>query len=111
VNKVANTKPRAANFCKGGRGVYVPLRISGGTRLKIYEALAMECQVISTTAGAEGLPLQDGKGILLADMPEKFAATCAFVENECELTSVSAPRVEARTALHHTSMQVRTWRQ
>lgn len=52
----------------------VPLRVGGGTRLKIYEALAMECPVISTRIGAEGLPLQDGSEILLADTRESFAA-------------------------------------
>jgi polysaccharide biosynthesis protein PslH len=51
----------------------VPLRIGGGTRLKIYEALGMECPVVSTSIGAEGLPLENGTEILLADDPEDFA--------------------------------------
>jgi sugar transferase (PEP-CTERM/EpsH1 system associated) len=52
----------------------VPLRIGGGTRLKIYEAMAMEKAIVSTSVGAEGLPLRDGKEIFLADTPEEFAA-------------------------------------
>ena len=52
----------------------VPLRIGGGTRLKIYEAMAMEKPVVSTTIGAEGLPVNDGEEIVLADTPESFAA-------------------------------------
>lgn len=51
----------------------VPLRIGGGTRLKIYEAMAMEKPIVSTSVGAEGLPVVDGKEILLADTPESFA--------------------------------------
>jgi sugar transferase (PEP-CTERM/EpsH1 system associated) len=51
----------------------VPLRIGGGTRLKIYEALAMGKAIVSTTVGAEGLPLEDGKHLVLADTPEAFA--------------------------------------
>ena len=51
----------------------VPLRIGGGTRLKILEALAMEKAVVSTTIGCEGLQLTQGKDILVADEPEKFA--------------------------------------
>jgi polysaccharide biosynthesis protein PslH len=51
----------------------VPLRIGGGTRLKIYEAMAMEKPVVSTTIGAEGLPVKDGEEIVLADTPESFA--------------------------------------
>jgi sugar transferase (PEP-CTERM/EpsH1 system associated) len=52
----------------------VPLRIGGGTRLKIYEAMAMEKAIVSTSVGAEGLPVTDGKEIFLADTPEEFAA-------------------------------------
>jgi len=51
----------------------VPLRIGGGTRLKIYEALAMGKAVVSTTIGAEGLPLEEGAHILRADDPDTFA--------------------------------------
>jgi len=52
----------------------VPLRVGGGTRLKIFEAMAMEKAVVSTHVGAEGLPVTDGKEILLADDPPAFAA-------------------------------------
>lgn len=51
----------------------VPLRIGGGTRLKILEALAMGRAVVSTSIGAEGLELVDGKHIILADEPLSFA--------------------------------------
>jgi polysaccharide biosynthesis protein PslH len=51
----------------------VPLRIGGGTRLKIFEALAMEKPVISTSVGAEGLPITNGVDLLLADEPVQFA--------------------------------------
>ena len=53
----------------------VPLRIGGGTRLKIYEAMAMEKAIVSTTVGAEGLPVSDGKELRIADTPERFAAS------------------------------------
>jgi sugar transferase (PEP-CTERM/EpsH1 system associated) len=52
----------------------VPLRIGGGTRLKIYEGMAMEKAIVSTSVGAEGLPVTDGKEIIIADTPEDFAA-------------------------------------
>lgn len=51
----------------------VPLRVGGGTRLKIYEAMAMRKPVISTGIGAEGLPVRNGQEILIADDPEAFA--------------------------------------
>ena len=51
----------------------VPLRIGGGTRLKILEGLAMGKAVVSTTTGAEGLPLVPGTHLLQADDPLEFA--------------------------------------
>ena len=51
----------------------VPLRVGGGTRLKIFEALAMAKPVVSTTIGAEGLPVTSGKDIAIADEPASFA--------------------------------------
>ena len=55
----------------------VPIRVGGGTRLKIYEAMAMGKPVVSTTVGAEGLPVRDGEHVLLRDTPESFAAAVA----------------------------------
>ena len=51
----------------------VPLRVGGGTRLKIFEALAMGKAVVSTTVGAEGLPLVPGRHFVQADEPAEFA--------------------------------------
>lgn len=51
----------------------VPLRVGGGTRLKIFEALAMGKAVVSTSVGAEGLPLIPGEHFLQADDPAEFA--------------------------------------
>jgi glycosyltransferase involved in cell wall biosynthesis len=51
----------------------VPLRVGGGTRLKIFEAMAMGKAVVSTSIGAEGLPVRDGENILLADERQDFA--------------------------------------
>ncbi len=62
----------------GGAAVYaVPLRIGGGTRLKILEAMAMGRPVVSTTLGCEGFPLTSGRQLLTADRPAEFAAAVA----------------------------------
>jgi glycosyltransferase involved in cell wall biosynthesis len=55
----------------------VPLRIGGGTRLKIYEAMAMGKATVSTSIGAEGLDVEDGRDILLADDRASFALSIA----------------------------------
>jgi len=51
----------------------VPLRLGGGTRLKIVEAMAMGTPVVSTTIGAEGLDIAPGENILIADEAGAFA--------------------------------------
>lgn len=51
----------------------VPLRIGGGTRLKILQALAMRKAVVSTSIGCEGLNLQPDEHLLVADKPQQFA--------------------------------------
>lgn len=51
----------------------VPMRIGGGTRIKIYEAMAMGKAVVSTSIGAEGLPVTHGENIILSDDPTEFA--------------------------------------
>lgn len=50
-----------------------PLRMGGGTRLKILEAMALGVPVVSTTKGAEGLDVQHEKHLLMADAPDEFA--------------------------------------
>jgi glycosyltransferase involved in cell wall biosynthesis len=52
-----------------------PLRIGGGTRLKIYEAMAMGKATVSTSIGAEGLDVEDKRDILLADTADSFAGS------------------------------------
>jgi glycosyltransferase involved in cell wall biosynthesis len=53
--------------------VVVPLRLGGGTRLKIVEAMAMGKAIVSTTLGAEGIEAVPGRDILVEDEPEAFA--------------------------------------
>ena len=57
----------------------VPLRVGGGTRLKILDAMAMGKAIVSTSIGCEGLKVSNGENILIADTPSTFA------ENTLEL--------------------------
>ena len=55
--------------------VYViPLRIGGGTRLKVLEAMAMSKAIVSTAVGCEGFDLVPNQELLIADKPAEFAA-------------------------------------
>jgi len=61
----------------------VPLRIGGGTRLKIVESLGMGCPVVSTTLGAQGLDLTDQVDLVLADDAASFAEkTVTLLQSE-----------------------------
>ena len=71
--RVTGSVPDVRPYIEGAAVFVVPLRVGGGTRLKIYEALAMERPLVSTTIGAEGLPLEPGKHLLIADDPGRFA--------------------------------------
>jgi len=73
---VTGTVPDVRPYLWGARVSIVPLRIGGGTRLKIFEAMAAGVPVVSTTVGAEGLDVSHPNQIRLADTPEDFAAQC-----------------------------------
>ena len=71
--EVSGTVPSIAEYLREATLVVVPLRIGGGTRLKIFEAMATGKAVISTSIGAEGLAVQSGRDLILADEPASFA--------------------------------------
>lgn len=63
----------------------VPLRMGGGTRLKILESMALGTPVVSTSKGAEGLDVIPGVHILIADDPREFAAQIVRLLNDAQL--------------------------
>jgi glycosyltransferase involved in cell wall biosynthesis len=69
TGRVVDVRPHVAD----GTVYIVPLRIGGGTRLKIFEAMSMAKAVVSTTIGAEGLPVTHDRDIVVADDPAPFA--------------------------------------
>jgi glycosyltransferase involved in cell wall biosynthesis len=71
--EVTGRVPSVADHLREASVVVVPLRIGGGTRLKIYEAMAAGKAVISTSIGAEGLDVHHGRDIVLADNPGSFS--------------------------------------
>jgi glycosyltransferase involved in cell wall biosynthesis len=73
---VTGTVPDVRPFLWQSPVSIVPLRIGGGTRLKIFEAMAAGTAVVSTTIGAEGLPVAHGETIRIGDSAQAFAAEC-----------------------------------
>jgi glycosyltransferase involved in cell wall biosynthesis len=74
--RVTGTVPDVRPYFWGSSISIVPLRIGGGTRLKIYEAMAAKIPVVSTATGAEGLAVSCPENIRLADTPEDFGQEC-----------------------------------
>jgi polysaccharide biosynthesis protein PslH len=70
--RITGTVPSVAEYLRDASVVVVPLRIGGGTRLKIFEAMAMGKAVVSTSIGAEGLEVRTGGDLILADDAATF---------------------------------------
>lgn len=89
---VTGTVPDIRPYLWNAAVSIVPLRIGGGTRLKIYEAMAARIPVVSTTVGAEGLTIHPPDDIRLGDTPQDFAERCL------ELLSAPEEREQVATA-------------
>jgi len=82
--KVTGTVDDVRPYIDAAAVYVVPLRIGGGTRLKIFEALSMGKAVVSTGVGVEGLPLAPGEHYLKADDPEAFASAVVTLLRDSE---------------------------
>lgn len=82
---VTGTVPDVRPWLARAQTMIVPLRIGGGTRIKIYEAMAASVPVVSTSIGAEGLNVKNGENILIADSPEDFAEAVVKLLTDPEL--------------------------
>jgi glycosyltransferase involved in cell wall biosynthesis len=71
-------------FTARSKVVVVPLRIGGGTRVKILEAMSMERAIVSTSTGAEGIEYTVDTDIILADRPEVFARKVVLLLDDNE---------------------------
>jgi glycosyltransferase involved in cell wall biosynthesis len=87
---VTGTVPDVRPYLWSSRLSIVPLRIGGGTRLKIYEAMAAKSPLVSTSIGAEGLEYTDGENIRIADTAKQFAEQCLdLIEQPQDAASVA----------------------
>jgi glycosyltransferase involved in cell wall biosynthesis len=68
--------PEVEPYYQSATMAIVPIRFGGGTRIKILEAMALGCPVVSTTLGAEGIEVSNGENILLADTATEIADAC-----------------------------------
>jgi glycosyltransferase involved in cell wall biosynthesis len=99
TGRVEDIRPYIAK----GAVYVVPLRVGSGTRLKIFEAMAMGKAVVSTTIGAEGLPVSHGVDIILADEPQQFA------ESVCRLLASPEERSQIGNAARRLVEEKYSW--
>jgi glycosyltransferase involved in cell wall biosynthesis len=92
--EVTGTVPSIIDHLREAAVFVVPLRIGGGTRIKIYEAMAVGKATVSTSVGAEGLEVQHERDILLSDDPVRFAEAVTSILKNSELRR----RLEASAA-------------
>ncbi|HSZ25084.1 MAG TPA: glycosyltransferase family 4 protein [Cytophagaceae bacterium] len=84
------TVPDAGAFINEHDVMIVPLLSGGGMRLKIIEAMAIGCCVLSTTIGAEGIEAKENHEILLADSPEEFILKIeSIISQKIQLKNIS----------------------
>ncbi len=83
--EVTGSVPSIVDHLRQAAVVVVPLRIGGGTRLKIYEAMATGKAVVSTSVGAEGLDVHPDHDIVLADDGDAFAGAVTSLLQNLEL--------------------------
>ena len=83
--QVTGTVPSVAEYLRDASLVVVPLRVGGGTRLKIFEAMAMGKAVVSTSIGAEGLEVKSGRDLMLADDAAAFTQAIILLLGNTEM--------------------------
>lgn len=94
--EVTGPVPSVVDHLRESAVVVVPLRVGGGTRLKIYEAMATGKAVVSTSVGAEGLEVHPGEDIVFADDPLAFAGAVTMLLQDAKLRR----RYESAAAVH-----------
>jgi len=91
TGRVPDTRPYIA-----GAGIYVvPLRIGGGTRLKVLEAMAMGQAIVSTQLGCDGFAFEDGQEVRFADEPAAFAETAVELLRDRDQAAALGRRARA----------------
>jgi glycosyltransferase involved in cell wall biosynthesis len=88
LGRIGDAAPEIATWSV----MVVPVRIGGGTRIKILEGFARQCPIVATTWGAFGYGLVDGEELFMSDEPDAFAARCIELIQMPERAKLMAER-------------------
>ncbi len=93
--------PDVRPYLKQAQVYVAPLRVGGGTRLKLLEAMAMRKAIVSTTVGAEGYPVEPGKHLFIADDAASFAEAIVILLEDPDLRDQLGEAAHAFVAEHY----------
>jgi glycosyltransferase involved in cell wall biosynthesis len=100
--EVTGTVSDVRPYLRNAHVMVVPLRIGGGTRIKIFESMAAEVPVVSTSIGAEGLPVEHERDLLLANDAATFAQSVVRLLDDPALAQRLAEQARQRVLRDHT---------
>jgi glycosyltransferase involved in cell wall biosynthesis len=89
TGEVDDIRPHVKNH----KVIVVPLRIGGGTKLKVLDALAMSKAIVTTSVGAEGIDVKNGEEIFIEDTAQEFSSRVVTLlkdENLCNKIAKNA---------------------
>jgi glycosyltransferase involved in cell wall biosynthesis len=93
-------------FIRRGDVCVIPLRVGSGTRIKVFEAMAIGRPVVSTPLGVDGLELEAERHYLHGDTPAEFAAACLRLYDDAPLRRQLADRAREHVARNFSSARV-----
>ncbi len=93
--------PDIQPYLRAGAIYVAPLRMGSGTRLKILEAMAAGCAIVSTTTAATGLNIQNGDVIAIADSDEDFAQQLILLLQNPERRAVMGKAAQTYVSRHY----------
>lgn len=99
--EIAGEVPNANDFMLSKDIMIVPLLSGSGVRVKIIEGMALQKVIISTSVGAEGLAVENGKNILIADTPEEFADAIEKCIKTPDLCTIIGENARSFVSLNH----------
>jgi glycosyltransferase involved in cell wall biosynthesis len=111
VNLTGNT-PSLDSYYRNSRLFVIPLQAGTGTRIKLLEAMSYGMPIVSTRKGAEGLPVVDGKHLLLADSANELIGAILLLLEDRDLSSRLGTSARKLVAERFTAKAVDdVWRQ
>ncbi|MBO4232074.1 MAG: glycosyltransferase [Bacteroidales bacterium] len=100
---IAGEVPDARDFMLSKDIMIVPLLSGSGIRVKIIEGMALGKTIITTSIGAEGLAVEHGKNIFIADTPEEFVECVGKCVHTPDICKIIGENAASFVALHHNS--------